>query len=175
MPHARAAWLRPRTGAHTFLVRESAAAGTDSDRLIVEIGEQRPATDAAAFRRTVCALRDQGIHIAIDDVGSDHSNYRTILDCRPEYLKIDRYFIDGVSNDPARQVVIRSVCDLGSSSAHRSKTTKSCRRWESCFFRDFSMRGPHRMWIGLQDRLKRVPHWLARGSTVGSLIPQDRN
>jgi EAL domain-containing protein (putative c-di-GMP-specific phosphodiesterase class I) len=98
----------------SFLIRESSAAGIDADRLIVEIGEQRPATDAAAFRRTVCALRDEGIHIAIDDVGSDHSNYRTILDCRPEYLKIDRYFIDGVSEDRARQAVVRSICDLGS-------------------------------------------------------------
>ena len=106
--------LADRRDFASFLIRESAAAGIDSDRLIAEIGEQRPATDAAAFRRTVCALRDQGIHIAIDDVGSDHSNYRTILDCRPEYLKIDRYFIDGVSDDPARQAVVRSICDLGS-------------------------------------------------------------
>ncbi|HMC21054.1 MAG TPA: EAL domain-containing protein [Thermoanaerobaculia bacterium] len=106
--------LADRRDFASFLIRESAAAGIDSDRLIVEIGEQRPASDASAFRRTVCALRDHGIHIAIDDVGSDHANYRTILDCRPEYLKIDRYFIDGVSEDRARQAVVRSICDLGS-------------------------------------------------------------
>jgi len=106
--------LAARTGFTSFLIRESAAAGIATDRLIVEIGEQRPAGDVAAFQRTVCALRDAGVHIAIDDVGSDHANYRSVLDCRPEYLKIDRYFIDGVADDRARQAVVRSICDLGS-------------------------------------------------------------
>jgi EAL domain-containing protein (putative c-di-GMP-specific phosphodiesterase class I) len=97
-----------------FLKRESAAVGIATDRLIVEIGEQAPATDVSSFLRSVCELRDNGVHIAIDDVGSNHANYRSILDCRPEYLKIDRYFIEGVADDPARQAVIRSICDLGS-------------------------------------------------------------
>ena len=98
----------------SFLVRESAAARIATERLIVEIGEQRPATDIPSFQQTVCTLRNAGIHIAIDDVGSDHSNYRTVLDCRPEYLKIDRYFIGGIAEDRARQAVVRSICDLGS-------------------------------------------------------------
>jgi EAL domain-containing protein (putative c-di-GMP-specific phosphodiesterase class I) len=98
----------------SFLTRESEAAGIDVNRLIVEIGEQTPAEDIAAFQRSVCGLRDRGVHIAIDDVGSNHANYRSILDCRPEYLKIDRYFINGVGDDPARQAVVRSICDLGS-------------------------------------------------------------
>jgi EAL domain-containing protein (putative c-di-GMP-specific phosphodiesterase class I) len=106
--------LAARAGFTSFLVRQSAAAGIAPDRLIVEIGEQRPAGDLAAFQRTVCTLRDAGIHIAIDDVGSDHANYRSVLDCRPEYLKIDRYFIDGVADDLARQAVVRSICELGS-------------------------------------------------------------
>jgi EAL domain-containing protein (putative c-di-GMP-specific phosphodiesterase class I) len=98
----------------SFLRRESAAAGIATDRLIVEIGEQAPAADVTAFQHSVCELRDNGVHIAIDDVGSNHANYRTILDCRPEYLKIDRYFIAGVADDAARQAVVRSICDLGS-------------------------------------------------------------
>jgi len=106
--------LASRGNFTAFLLRESAAAGIDRDRLIVEIGEQRPASDAAAFHRTVCSLREVGMHIAIDDVGSDHANYRSVLDCRPEYLKIDRYFINGVADDPARQAVVQSICQLGS-------------------------------------------------------------
>jgi EAL domain-containing protein (putative c-di-GMP-specific phosphodiesterase class I) len=96
----------------SFLERESAAAGIDSTRLIVEIGEQQLPADGAAFGRALAALRDRGTHIAIDDVGSAHANYRSILDCRPEYLKIDRYFVEGISEDPARRAVVRSICDL---------------------------------------------------------------
>ncbi|HJT16563.1 MAG TPA: EAL domain-containing protein [Thermoanaerobaculia bacterium] len=105
--------LAARPDFTSFLANEANASAIDRDRIIVEIGEQNPAKDAEAFRRTVCSLRDAGFHIAIDDVGSDNANYRSILDCRPEYLKIDRYFVDGVSIDAARQAVVRSICDLG--------------------------------------------------------------
>jgi EAL domain-containing protein (putative c-di-GMP-specific phosphodiesterase class I) len=96
-----------------FLLSESAAYGLDPSRLIVEIGEQTPAADDRAFQRNVCRLRDAGVSIAVDDVGFGHSNYKAILDCRPQYLKIDRYFVQQCSDDPAREAVIRSICDLG--------------------------------------------------------------
>jgi len=96
-----------------FLLSESASRGLDPSRLIVEIGEQTPAADARAFQRNVCRLRDAGVSIAVDDVGFGHSNYKAILDCRPQYLKIDRYFVQKCSDEPARQAVIRSICDLG--------------------------------------------------------------
>lgn len=96
-----------------FLLSESAACELDPSRLIVEIGEQTPAPDDRAFQRNVCRLRDAGVSIAVDDVGFGHSNYKAILDCRPQYLKIDRYFVQQCSNDPARAAVIHSICDLG--------------------------------------------------------------
>src|ERR1700694_5091865 len=95
-----------------FLIDHSIDCGIDLSRLIVEIGEQTPAPDDRQFQRNVCRLRHYGIHIAVDDVGFGHSNYKAILDCRPEYLKIDRYFVQHVAGDPARQAVIRSICDL---------------------------------------------------------------
>jgi EAL domain-containing protein (putative c-di-GMP-specific phosphodiesterase class I) len=95
-----------------FLIHHSIDCGIDLSRLIVEIGEQTPAHDARQFQRNVCRLRDYGVHIAVDDVGFGHSNYKAILDCRPEYLKIDRYFVQQVSADRGRQAVIRSICDL---------------------------------------------------------------
>ena len=97
-----------------LLLRQSRACNLDPSRLIIEIGEQTPATNERAFRRAVAALRHHGVHIAIDDVGHGHANYKSILDCRPEYLKIDRYFVNGVSDDPGRRAVVRSICTLGS-------------------------------------------------------------
>src|SRR5438128_2664765 len=85
-----------------FLLGEAGACGLDPARLIVEIGEQAPAADERAFQRNVCRLRDAGVGIAVDDVGFGHANYKAILDCRPQYLKIDRYLVQGCSDDPAR-------------------------------------------------------------------------
>ena len=98
-----------------FLLREAESHDIAMSRLIVEIGEQSPAADERLFRQNVDRLRVYGAHIAIDDVGHGYANYRSVLDCRPEYLKIDRYFVDHVSDDRARQAVVHSICDLGAS------------------------------------------------------------
>ena len=84
----------------------------DPQRLIVEIGEQSPAADAVRFATALRRLRAAGVAIAVDDVGFGHSNHKAILDCAPEYLKIDRYFVDGAAGDRGRVAVARSILDL---------------------------------------------------------------
>lgn len=95
-----------------FLIRESERAGIAPSRLILEIGEQTPAADEKAYCTALARLRELGVGIAVDDVGYGHSNYKAILDCHPDYLKIDRYFVHHVSDDAARRAVIRSITDL---------------------------------------------------------------
>ena len=96
-----------------LLIRQSVACNVDPSRLIVEIGEQAPATNPRAFRRAVGALRQHGVSIAIDDVGHGYANYKSIMDCNPDYLKIDRYFVQRASDDPSRRAVVKSICALG--------------------------------------------------------------
>jgi EAL domain-containing protein (putative c-di-GMP-specific phosphodiesterase class I) len=50
--------------------------------------------------------------LALDDIGLGHSNYKMILDCRPDYFKIDRYFVQGAGSDFYRQAVLKSVSEL---------------------------------------------------------------
>lgn len=95
-----------------LLIRQCVACKVDPSRLIIEIGEQAPALNERAFRRAVAALRHHGVRIAIDDVGHGYANYKSILDCKPEYLKIDRYFVQQVSEDASRRAVVKSICDL---------------------------------------------------------------
>src|SRR6185369_8891608 len=65
-----------------------------------------------AFRNALAGLRDIGARIALDDVGLGHSNFLMILECRPEYFKIDRYFVHGARSDFYRQAVLGSVVHL---------------------------------------------------------------
>lgn len=97
-----------------FLLDQSRRASIDPSRIIVEVGEQSPCGDSFAFRRALAALRQHGVGIAVDDVGYGHSNLRAILECRPDYLKIDRYFVDGVDGDPARLAAVDSILRLAS-------------------------------------------------------------
>jgi EAL domain-containing protein (putative c-di-GMP-specific phosphodiesterase class I) len=87
----------------------------DPSRLTVEIIEHLPACEAAVFLRALDRLREMGIKIALDDIGLGQSNYKMILDARPDYFKVDRYLVAGAHGDPRRQAVLESIAQL----AHR--------------------------------------------------------
>jgi EAL domain-containing protein (putative c-di-GMP-specific phosphodiesterase class I) len=91
-------------------------AATDSgivpERLVVEIVEHAPPWDVSGFRNGLAGLRAIGVRVALDDIGLGHSNYMMILECRPEYFKIDRYFVHDAANDYYRKAVLASVAQL---------------------------------------------------------------
>lgn len=89
--------------------------GLALDRFTVEIVEHAPTCDIPELSHTIEALRNAGVKIALDDVGLGHSNYRMMLDCNPEYFKLDAYFVRGLKNDSKRIAVVESVVAFGRS------------------------------------------------------------
>lgn len=94
------------------LITQTENLGLDPAAVIVEVGEHTPASDPVAFADALRVLRERGFAIAVDDVGFGHSNYKAILDCQPDYMKIDRYFVHGASSDPAKVAVVGSILAL---------------------------------------------------------------
>jgi EAL domain-containing protein (putative c-di-GMP-specific phosphodiesterase class I) len=45
-------------------------------------------------------------------VGLGQSNYKMILDVRPEIYKLDRYLVSGAWSDPYRQVILDSLARM---------------------------------------------------------------
>lgn len=82
------------------------------ERLMLEIVEHRAPWTMDSFQSTLGVLRDAGVRIAVDDLGVGASNFRMIVDCRPDHLKVDRYIVDGCSRDPIRAGVIASIVSL---------------------------------------------------------------
>lgn len=94
------------------LVERSAfAAGS----LTIEIVEHSASMCGGAFTRTLDRLRARGIRVALDDIGLGESNYRMLLDVRPDYFKIDRYLVSGCSHDEYRRAILRSIGALAES------------------------------------------------------------
>lgn len=85
------------------------------DRFTIEIVEYAPNCDIPEILDTIASLRNAGVRIALDDVGLGQSNYRMMLDCYPEYFKLDSYFVHGLRNDPKRRAVVESVVAFGRS------------------------------------------------------------
>jgi EAL domain-containing protein (putative c-di-GMP-specific phosphodiesterase class I) len=95
-----------------FLLDRARVARVDPRRLVVEIVEHAPPLDVPSFRRALTQLRDAGVAIALDDVGLGQSNYKMMLDVRPEIYKLDRYLVNGAWADPYRQVILDSLARM---------------------------------------------------------------
>ena len=99
-------------GFPAFILERAAAEGISAGSLIVEVVEHSPPLDVPSFRKALAFLRDAGVLLALDDVGLGHSNYKMILDVRPDIYKLDRYLVSGAWNDPYRQVILDSLARM---------------------------------------------------------------
>ena len=98
----------------SYISETAQANSIDPSNLIIEIVEHAPFWDESGLRDTLRELRDMGVKIALDDIGNGQSNYRMLLDCRPDYFKIDRYIVDSCYTDPLRQSVLGSILKIAS-------------------------------------------------------------
>ncbi|HEY6766010.1 MAG TPA: EAL domain-containing protein [Candidatus Sulfotelmatobacter sp.] len=90
-------------------VRESTLA---PQRFTIEIVEPTPNCNVSELTKSIEHLRAMGARIALDDVGLGQSNYRMMLDCHPEYFKLDAYFVRGIGRDAKRRAVVASLVAL---------------------------------------------------------------
>jgi EAL domain-containing protein (putative c-di-GMP-specific phosphodiesterase class I)/GGDEF domain-containing protein len=65
--------------------------------LVLEITEHERVADMDQFAAIVGQIRTTGIGLALDDFGDGHSSLRLWSQLKPDVVKIDRYFINGVS------------------------------------------------------------------------------
>ncbi|HEY4079069.1 MAG TPA: EAL domain-containing protein [Burkholderiaceae bacterium] len=87
-----------------------------ASRLVVELTETRAVLDPVTLTTVVKALRAMGFAIALDDLGEGFAGLKRWLVLRPDFVKIDRYFVDGIADDPLKQVFVRSILEMGRSS-----------------------------------------------------------
>ena len=87
------------------------ASGLDSSRVILELTEQKQ-VDVPELKAAVGRCRDMGFLIARDDLGAGYSNLRLLADLRPDYLKLDKYFVAGVDRREVEADFVRLIVDL---------------------------------------------------------------
>lgn len=92
-----------------FLIECCDFYGVDVERVILEIVEQQQYWDSVLFFRAIAVLRSAGVRIALDDIGLGYSNYRTLIEVRPDFYKIDRYFVAGCGTKDNARAAIESI------------------------------------------------------------------
>lgn len=89
-----------------------AKARLDPQRLVIEITEHGQSLDAEAMRLQGARLRALGCEIAIDDFGTGTSGLKIWSELRPDYVKVDRYFIERIESDPVAVEMLRAMLDM---------------------------------------------------------------
>src|SRR5262249_4946297 len=98
---------------HQWLSKELMTHGIDPHDVVLEVTEHGLAEDEISLAAAIAPLRAMGCDIAIDDLGSGSSGLKTWSAIRPDYVKVDRYFVAGVEQDAVRGEILRSVVDMG--------------------------------------------------------------
>lgn len=90
--------------------------GINPERVIIELTENQPTYDYELLREAVMHYRGMGFQIAIDDLGEGFSSLRLWSELRPEYVKIDMHFVQGINHDPVKLQFVRSIQEIAEES-----------------------------------------------------------
>jgi len=83
--------------------------GLEPSSVVIEITEHQATDNYRLMRDVVRHCRDMGFQIALDDLGSGYSGLWLWTELQPEFVKIDKHFIEGLYNDPIKTSFIRSI------------------------------------------------------------------
>ncbi|MDO3376886.1 putative bifunctional diguanylate cyclase/phosphodiesterase [Geoalkalibacter halelectricus] len=93
---------------HTILEQN----GFSSSRLTLEITESILLQDTGESLSKLRTLKDMGINIAIDDFGTGYSSLAYLKRLPIDELKIDRVFVEGMTEDPKDAALIEAIIEL---------------------------------------------------------------
>ena len=100
------------SGTLDVITKHLEAVSLSPRHVVLEISERFPIENADTFIQLINELKQVGYGIAIDDLGSGYSGLKLWSQIRPDYVKIDRHFIDRIDQDPVKQAFVTSVVHL---------------------------------------------------------------
>lgn len=83
--------------------------GLDPHRVVIELTETQAITDYTLLAEALKHYREMGFKIALDDLGEGFSSLRLWSELKPDFVKIDKYFIQGIGADPQKRQFVRSI------------------------------------------------------------------
>lgn len=99
-----------RTPGRTKALLESYGLGPSN--VVFEITERSSINDFAAVKNVLGHYRSQGYQIAIDDVGAGYSSLQSIVELRPDFIKVDRSIIRHIDQDEMKEHTLYTLQQL---------------------------------------------------------------
>jgi EAL domain-containing protein (putative c-di-GMP-specific phosphodiesterase class I)/GGDEF domain-containing protein len=113
--------VSPRLIAREGFQRERAtrfleALGIDPARVVIELTEDYPTLDFERVHESLMLYRSMGCRVAIDDLGEGFASLRLWSQLRPEYVKADKHFVTGISDDPVKMQFLHAIQHIAENS-----------------------------------------------------------
>ena len=81
---------------------EAVLAGTDVNKVVLEITEHERIDDYERLRTVLAGLRRRGLRVAVDDAGAGFASFTHVVRLAPDIIKLDRGLVSGIAHDPVR-------------------------------------------------------------------------
>jgi len=82
------------------------------NQVIIELTEQYPIDDYRLMRDATEHYRSMGFSIALDDLGAGYAGLRTWSELKPDFVKLDRHFIQNIHEDRTKFQFVKSMLDI---------------------------------------------------------------
>ncbi|MFG6494470.1 EAL domain-containing protein [Fictibacillus sp. UD] len=92
--------------------RAAAEAGVDPNDLVFEVVETEEIADIDHLKSILKAYQDQGMKVALDDLGAGHSTLAVLKELKPNYVKIDRKIISFCDEDESKKEMIQQIVEV---------------------------------------------------------------
>lgn len=85
------------------------ATGLTPANIVFEITERLAIENFASFKRALSTYTAMGFGVAIDDVGTRHSNLETVMSLRPHFIKLSDVLVRGIARSTVKREMVRSL------------------------------------------------------------------
>lgn len=95
---------------HTFSIVEKL--NVDPNQLVFEVVESEKIADLYHLKNIFKTYKRSGMKVALDDLGTGFASIDVLKELQPDYVKIDRHFIDKCDQNKEKQQFIQSVINI---------------------------------------------------------------
>jgi len=92
-----------------YLQEKALQYNINSSRVILEILEGISSNSKKGQIAQLLQLKEKGYLIAIDDFGTEYSNFERVLDLEIDFLKIDAKYIKDINTNPKSYEIVRAI------------------------------------------------------------------
>lgn len=98
-----------------FLEKNIAKYGIHPSRVVLEVLEGISTNGAKVSYEQLKGLKQRGFQLAIDDFGTEHSNFERVHNLKVDYIKIDGSFIKNMDTNINSYRIVKTITDFSKS------------------------------------------------------------